>query len=69
MGPNEFARAIGVTTAAVLKMEKPGNYPSAEKLPRIAKVLKCKIEDLYGDEAVPPLRSHSSAGRMPPKPL
>ena len=30
-----------------MKMEKPGNYPSAEKLPRIAKVLKCKIEDLY----------------------
>jgi hypothetical protein len=30
-------------------MEKPGNYPSAEKLPRIAKTLKCKIEDLYGD--------------------
>ena len=32
-------------------MEKPGNYPSAEKLPRIAKVLKCKIEDLYDPEA------------------
>ena len=42
---------LGVTTAAVLKMEKPGNYPSAEKLPRIARVLKCKIEDLYGEAA------------------
>ena len=31
-------------------MEKPGNYPGAEKLPRIAGVLKCKIEDLYGDD-------------------
>jgi len=38
-------------------MEKPGNYPSAEKLPRIAKVLKCKIEDLY-DGDIPPLRNH-----------
>ena len=56
IGPNEFARSIGVTTAAVLKMEKPGNYPSAEKLPRIAKVLKCKIEDLYGADT-PPTKS------------
>jgi len=34
-------------------MEKPGNFPSAEKLPQIAKVLKCRIEDLYDGEVKP----------------
>lgn len=42
---------LGVTTAAVLKMEKPGNYPSADKLPLIAKALGCTIDDLFGVEA------------------
>jgi len=55
MGPREFARAIGVTAAAVLKMEQPGNYPSAEKLPRIAEVLDCSIDALYGRETPKPL--------------
>ena len=40
---------LGVTTAAVLKMEKPGNYPSADKLPLIADVLGCTIDALFGD--------------------
>ena len=42
---------IGVTPAAVLQMESPGCYPTADKLPLIAKALSCTIEALYGDEA------------------
>jgi len=42
---------IGVSPPAVLKMEAPGNYPEAEKLPAIAKALGCTIDDLFGAEA------------------
>lgn len=42
---------IGVTPPAVLYIERPGNYPVAEKLPAIAKALGCTIDDLFGVEA------------------
>ena len=51
IGQAELGRMIGVTPAAVLQMESPGCYPTADKLPLIAKALNCTIEALYGDEA------------------
>ncbi|MBR2583060.1 MAG: helix-turn-helix transcriptional regulator [Oscillospiraceae bacterium] len=53
IGLREFSRRLGVTTAAVLKMERPGNYPSADKLPLIADVLDCSIDALYGRPSRP----------------
>ena len=47
---------MGVTPAAVLAWERPGCYPEAEKLPRIAKALGCRIDDLFkGDTPQKPL--------------
>ncbi|MBR2583551.1 MAG: helix-turn-helix transcriptional regulator [Oscillospiraceae bacterium] len=57
IGQAELARQIGVTPAAVLYIEQPGNFPKAVMLPRIAKALRCKIEDLYDEEE----KSHAGA--------
>ena len=43
-----LARHLGVTPPAIMIMERPGNYPSAEKLPAIAEALGCSIDDLFG---------------------
>ena len=51
IGQAELGRMIGVTPAAVLQMESPGCYPTADKLPLIANALHCSIEALYGAEA------------------
>ena len=39
-----------MTPAAVLAWERPGCYPEAEKLPRIAQALGVSIDALYGRE-------------------
>ena len=50
IGQAELGRLIGVSPAAVLQMESPGCYPTADKLPLIAQVLRCSMEALYEDE-------------------
>ncbi|MEF2699863.1 MAG: helix-turn-helix transcriptional regulator [Oscillospiraceae bacterium] len=46
-----FAEAIGVDRSAVAKWEAGAAYPSADKLPVIAKTLGCSIDALYGAPA------------------
>ena len=48
----ELARQLGVNQTAVASWERGASYPTADKLPEIAKVLNCKIDDLYTEETV-----------------
>ena len=43
----ELAAIMGVTHGAVVAWEAGTKYPTADKLPRLAKTLNCKIDDLY----------------------
>ena len=54
----ELAAKLGVSQVAVARMEMPGCYPSAEKLPAIADALSCSIDALFGRS--PPPASHFS---------
>lgn len=42
-----FAAALGVTQSTVALWEAGSIWPSAEKLPSIARLLNCTIDDLY----------------------
>ena len=44
------AKIIGVSDAAVCQWEKGDSLPEASRLPEIAKLYKCKIDDLFKDE-------------------
>ena len=55
----ELAQKLGVTQPAVAKLEMPGTYPMAEKLPKIADALSCSIDALFGRS--PPSESHPKA--------
>lgn len=46
----EVARAMQVDNAAVLRWETGEAMPRAEKLPRLADLFGCSIDDLYGRE-------------------
>lgn len=48
----EFAARLGVSQAAVAGWESGESYPSADKLPTIAEVLGCSIDELFADPAV-----------------
>lgn len=43
----ELADKLGVDRTAVTKWESGATAPKTDMLPALAKVLKCKIEDLY----------------------
>lgn len=43
----ELARRCDVSVAAVHQWEAGVAFPSADKLPMIASILDCKIDDLY----------------------
>jgi len=45
----EVARLLGVKTAAVSKWENGLALPRADKLPKIAKLYGCTIEELLAD--------------------
>lgn len=51
----ELAARLGVSQAAVAKLEKPGSYPNASKLPKIADALECSIDELFGRSPPSPL--------------
>lgn len=48
----ELALALAVTQSTVACWEAGTKYPSADKLPELARLLHCKIDDLYLDETV-----------------
>lgn len=54
----ELAAAMGVSPACVTKWAKGTAMPSADKLPRLAAVLGCTIDELYDRE--PPGYSEAS---------
>ena len=45
----ELSRVLGVVRQTVAMWETGKASPSANMLPRIARALNCRIEDLYGD--------------------
>lgn len=46
----ELADTVGVGRSAVAMWETGRTNPSVDKLPQIARVLGCTIEDLFGEE-------------------
>lgn len=44
----DVARAMQVDCAAVLRWESGESMPRADKLPRLADLFGCSIDDLYG---------------------
>ncbi len=48
----EMAALLGVNQTAVASWERGDTYPTADKLPKIAKMLDCKIDDLYDETEV-----------------
>ena len=51
MNQSELARKLGVLPSAVCRMERPGSYPDAARLPAIADALDCTVDALFGREA------------------
>lgn len=43
----DIAEIMGVDTSAVTKWETGVAMPRADKLPEIAKILKCEVSDLF----------------------
>ena len=56
----ELAQAVEVSYQAVAQWENGVMVPSADKLPTIAALLECEVNDLYDDET---LRAASEAAR------
>ncbi len=46
----ELASEIGVTQACIAQWETTNGMPRASLIPKIAKVLNCKIDDLFRKE-------------------
>jgi len=51
-----LARLLGVEVSTVTKWETGDSYPRAEMLPDIAKLLGCKIDDLYAEAEKPEVK-------------
>ena len=47
----ELAAALGVSQTVVSDWESSKKYPSADKLPLIAKTLNCTIDELYSGQS------------------
>lgn len=45
---DELAERVGVCQSAVAVWESGNGFPTADKLPQIAKILGCTIDDLFG---------------------
>nr|QGT51274.1 hypothetical protein Firmicute1046_3500 [uncultured Firmicutes bacterium] len=48
----ELAHRIGVSQANISQWEKGEALPRADKLPALAKILNCTIEDLFGEGGI-----------------
>lgn len=60
MSRYELAQAAAVSYQAIAQWESGTAMPTADKLPTIAAVLECEVNDLYDDET---LRAASEAAR------
>ena len=56
----ELAQAAAVSYQAIAQWENGVAMPTADKLPTIAALLECEVNDLYDDET---LRAASEAAR------
>ena len=43
----DLAKALNVGRATVADWERGASYPRTSMLPAVAKILKCKIDDLF----------------------
>lgn len=50
----QLGELLGLGQSTVAMWETDESKPRADKLPELARVLGCTIEDLYGSHAVPP---------------
>ena len=48
----ELAQALGVSQGVVADWEAGRKYPTADKLPALAKTVRCKIDELYAEDEV-----------------
>ena len=46
----ELCKKIGVSQPAIAKWETGDSLPRADKLPQLAQILGCKIDDLFEGE-------------------
>lgn len=51
MTQRELAKALGIWPSAISMWETGDRLPRSDKLPELAKILGCSIDDLYGDES------------------
>lgn len=58
---SELAARLGIAQGSVAKIESPGCYPTADKLPAIADALECSIDALFGRS--PPSQIPSYPGK------
>lgn len=56
----ELAQAAAVSYQAIAQWESGAAMPTADKLPTIAALLECEVNDLYDDET---LRAASEAAK------
>lgn len=47
LSANDVSKKTGMTADAILKLERDERGKTLEKLPAIAKVLGCRIDDLF----------------------
>lgn len=50
LSQNEVAKLLDVSRSTVAMWETGKAAPTADKLPKLAEVLKCSIEDLFGSD-------------------
>ena len=54
LSQSDLARMLGVDQTAVHNWEKGKAMPAAKRLPAIAKILNCTVDDLLSDEEESP---------------
>lgn len=62
----DLARQMGVSGPSVIQWEKGRTLPTADKLPRLADLLGCSIDALYGRTGPPaePTTSTQEGGHL-----
>ena len=61
---SEVAEALGIGQTAVSQWEQYGVNPNADKLPQLAKLYGCKIDDLFDDTGAGALTADAGRGRV-----
>ena len=60
LSQNDLARQLGVDQTAVHTWERGKAMPNAKRLPAIAKILKCSVDELLQDDAEDSLKDSPS---------